>query len=73
MTGHKTRAVFDRYDIVTDTDLNEAARKLFAGTISASAPQSASEAILANGTDDKNLAGAGGGNRTHTGGNPTRF
>jgi hypothetical protein len=28
MTGHKTRAVFDRYHIVAPEDLKEAARKL---------------------------------------------
>ena len=28
MTGHKTRAVFDRYHIVSPADLREAARKL---------------------------------------------
>ena len=28
MTGHKTRSVFDRYDIVSQGDLNDAARKL---------------------------------------------
>jgi integrase len=28
MTGHKTRSVFDRYDIVSGDDLREAARKL---------------------------------------------
>ena len=32
ITGHKTRAVFDRYHIVSPTDLQEAARKL-TGTI----------------------------------------
>jgi hypothetical protein len=31
ITGHKTRAVFDRYHIVSPADLQEAARKL-AGT-----------------------------------------
>ncbi|HSP96837.1 MAG TPA: site-specific integrase [Candidatus Dormibacteraeota bacterium] len=35
MTGHKTRAVFERYNIVSEGDLTDAARKLdaFAGTI----------------------------------------
>ncbi len=33
MTGHKTRAVFDRYHIVSDADLNEAARKLSLTTV----------------------------------------
>ena len=33
MTGHRTRAVFDRYHIVSPGDLQEAARKL-AGTFS---------------------------------------
>ena len=28
MTGHKTRSIFDRYDIVSQGDLNDAARKL---------------------------------------------
>jgi hypothetical protein len=28
MTGHKTRSIFDRYDIVNRGDLNDAARKL---------------------------------------------
>jgi hypothetical protein len=32
ITGHKTRAVFDRYHIVSPADLREAAQKL-AGTI----------------------------------------
>jgi len=28
MTGHKTRAIFDRYDIMSEGDLDDAARKL---------------------------------------------
>ena len=28
LTGHKTRSVFDRYHIVSDSDLREAAQKL---------------------------------------------
>jgi integrase len=41
ITGHKTRAVFDRYHIVSPGDLQDAARRL-AGTIpgTASAPRS---------------------------------
>jgi hypothetical protein len=39
VTGHKTRAVFDRYHIVSPGDLKEVARKLtgtFSGTSGAS-------------------------------------
>jgi integrase len=39
VTGHKTRAVFDRYHIVSPADLQDVARRLTAGTISGTAPR----------------------------------
>ena len=41
MTGHKTRSVFERYNIVSAGDLREAARRLdiAAGTISGTIEQ----------------------------------
>ena len=33
LTGHKTRSVFERYNIVSDGDLGEAARKLDRGRV----------------------------------------
>ena len=35
MTGHQTREVFERYNIVSDGDLDEAARRLDAATVTA--------------------------------------
>jgi hypothetical protein len=43
VTGHKTRAVFDRYHIVSPGDLQEVARKL-TGTISGTIGQTVLDA-----------------------------
>lgn len=66
LTGHKTRAVFDRYDITSEEDLAEAGRKLqrLAGTITGTIglPEvSAPEKMLRNGV----IFGDPGGDRTH--------
>jgi hypothetical protein len=47
VTGHKTRAVFDRYHIVSPTDLQDAAKKL-SGTFSGTSPSRAVDALPAS-------------------------
>jgi integrase len=47
ITGHKTRSVFDRYDITSEEDLSDAARKLevLTGTISGTIGRSGAEVL----------------------------
>jgi hypothetical protein len=48
ITDHKTRSIFDRYNITSDTDLREASRKL-SGTNQGTIGLSGSQEAQANG------------------------
>lgn len=66
ITGHKTRSVFDRYDITSEEDLAEAARKLepLTGTITGTMARSDADALqeaLTNSVNLKDLLVARGG------------
>jgi hypothetical protein len=52
VTGHRTRAVFDRYHIVSPGDLQDVARKL-AGTFSGTSGVQAVDSRRASGQDPK--------------------
>ena len=43
ITGHKTRSVFDRYDITSEEDLIDAARKLQAFSVPATGTETGTD------------------------------
>ena len=55
MTGHETRAVFERYNIVSEGDLTDAARKLdaFASNAAGTIPGTVSNRVAGTGGSRK--------------------
>ena len=75
ITGHKTRSVFDRYDITSEEDLAEAARKLqaLAGTIAGTNTLPDAEALREHLSKSVNLKGKVGGETRDRTGDTTIF